>query len=328
MHRHTHPRVRASLVGFVALMLAGLTGGAADSATVPALRAEPSASVDYVALGDSYSAGPLIPQPRTDPFACFRSVNNYPAYLAGYLGVATYRDVTCSGASTSNFENPQPLLLGDPAPAQLDALSAETDLVTVGIGGNDFGLFGTMIDTCGQLAADHPRGDPCRRQFTNRQGVDTKARDARKIQRNVGKALAAVHRRAPNAAVYVVGYPRLLPLTGSCTEVGFATGDYAWGRHVEWLLNRSLHQAADNHRATYLNLYPATKGHDACAGDQAWINGHELKFGVAANFHPFQVGERGMGRAAYHRMTGLVAPSNEDAEPPLGSIILNTPATP
>ena len=59
--------------------------------------------IDYVALGDSFSAGPLIPDARGDPASCFRSTNNYPAYLAGYLDVTSYRDVTCSGASTRDL---------------------------------------------------------------------------------------------------------------------------------------------------------------------------------------------------------------------------------
>src|SRR3954453_16820690 len=63
--------------------------------------------VDYVALGVPYSAGPLIPEQRPDPLACLRSVNNYPAFVAGYLGVTTYRDVTCSGARVRDFSHRQ-----------------------------------------------------------------------------------------------------------------------------------------------------------------------------------------------------------------------------
>jgi hypothetical protein len=36
-------------------------------------------SIDYVALGDSYTAGPLIPVVREDAPGCFRSTSNYPA---------------------------------------------------------------------------------------------------------------------------------------------------------------------------------------------------------------------------------------------------------
>ena len=43
------------------------------------------AEIDYVALGDSYSAGPLVTTVRSDPSGCVRSTDNYPAFLAGWL---------------------------------------------------------------------------------------------------------------------------------------------------------------------------------------------------------------------------------------------------
>ena len=105
--------------------------------------------VDYVALGDSYSAGPLIPVVREDAPGCFRSTNNYPAYLAGLLDVDSYADATCSGASTRDVTHRQPSMLGGTRPRpQADALSERTDLVTVGLGGNDFGLFGSISGGC------------------------------------------------------------------------------------------------------------------------------------------------------------------------------------
>ncbi|GCD92274.1 SGNH/GDSL hydrolase family protein [Nocardioides sp. LS1] len=314
--------LRRALSALVLLAVCALYAAPAGGAQA----AEPD-PIDYVALGDSYSAGPLIRLTRQDPVGCFRSTNNYPAYLAGFLGVATYRDMTCSGARTDDFFTRQGVLLGDAPAPQLSALSADTDLVTIGIGGNDHGLFGSMISTCQQVRHLDPTGSPCRKHFTTRDGVDTKLRDARDIERLVAHALIAVHRAAPNAAVYVVGYPRLLPLTGTCDEVPFATGDYAWGRRIEWLLNKSLQQAAADHRATYVNLYPATRGHDAC-GTDAWINGSVAKLNVALDFHPFQVGEREMGRAVFRSITGQVTPDVAgDAAPPAGSVVLN-PVTP
>ena len=117
-------------------------------------------SLDYVALGDSYSAGPLIPAQRRDPTGCFRSTNNYPAFLAGYLDVTTYRDVACSGARVRDFAKRQTPALGAKVPPQLAALSATTDLVTVGIGGNDFGLFGSLTTACCPAGDEAPDTRP------------------------------------------------------------------------------------------------------------------------------------------------------------------------
>jgi hypothetical protein len=282
--------------------------------------------IDYVALGDSYSAGPLIPTQRPDPANCLRSYNNYPAYLAGYLGVATYRDVTCSGARVRDLSHTQTTVVPGPynPPPQLESLSKGTDIVTVGIGGNDFGLFSAVTGKCSALAAGDPLGAPCTAYFTNSRGVNTKYRDARRIQKHVARGLAAIHAAAPDAMVYVVGYPRLLPQSGTCTAVGFATGDYPFARKVEFLLNRSLRRAAGADDAVYIGTYHDSRGHDACAGADAWINGQKMT-ATAAAYHPNQTGERGMGRTVFHRITGYTAPDGGDASPPLGALILNQP---
>ena len=220
------------------------------------------------------------------------------------------------------------MVFGQITPPQLDALSARTDLVTVGIGGNDYWLFGSIVGTCGALRDRDPRGAPCRRSFTRRidgRRVDTKARDARRVEDRVARVLRAVARRAPEADVYVVGYPRLLPDRGGCAAVSFAAGDYPWGRRVERLLNDSLSAAAERSGATFVDLYPASRGHDACAGSRAWLNGSQTLFGLAAGFHPFQEGMRGMARAVHAFITGDPAPRNADAEPPPGSVVRNGP---
>ena len=83
---------------------------------VPGVPVE-ATEIDYVALGDSFTAGPLIPMAREDAPGCFRSTNNYPAYLAGLLDVATYRDASCSGASTADMAGRQSLMFDEPGAA-------------------------------------------------------------------------------------------------------------------------------------------------------------------------------------------------------------------
>ena len=297
----------------------------AVSAPPPLVPVGRTAVVDYVALGDSYSAGPLIPAMRTDPLGCVRSTNNYPAFLAGYLAVSTYRDVTCSGARVRDLTHQQTAIFGGArVPPQVAALSKQTDLVTVGIGGNDFGLFGDLTSVCPTLAQQQPHGAPCLRHFTDARGVNTKYRDARRVRSHVAAGLREIHRAAPHARVVVVGYPRLLPDRGTCAAGPFATGDYRFARHVGILLNRSLRLAAAAHRATYVSTYGVSRGHDVCAGARAWINGPQTT-ATAAAFHPFEKGERGMARHVLHVLTGRTAPTGADAMPPPGSVILNAP---
>ncbi|WP_127479304.1 SGNH/GDSL hydrolase family protein [Nocardioides pantholopis] len=306
-------------VGMVPAASAGVADDSARVAPSSILVTE-GAEIDYVALGDSYSAGPLVPAQRADPLGCLRSTNNYPAFLAGYFDVASYVDKTCSGAQTADLDRRrQKTILPGPRPRpQVDALSVETDLVTIGIGGNDHKLFGSMIKVCGKVAELAPKGAPCRRHFTTKRGVDTKLRDATRIRKPVVRVLRAVARRAPRAEVYVVGYPRLLPQKGTCKAVKFAAGDYRWGNRVERRLNKSLRQAAARTGATYVDLYPVSRGHDACAGKEAWVNGSTLNPLRAADFHPFLRGMRGAAQEIYRQLTGgRTAPGDAVALPPV-----------
>src|SRR5699024_11469378 len=61
-----------------------------------------------------------------------------------------------SGAVMSHFYEAQ----FDDQPPQLDALTEETDLVTVGIAGNDFGFADLLID-CAKRSITNPVGSPC-----------------------------------------------------------------------------------------------------------------------------------------------------------------------
>src|SRR3954469_3865632 len=56
----------------------------------------------YVALGDSYTAGPLIPNQSLDPLGCLRSDANYPHRVAPAVGMSLV-DVSCSGAETGDM---------------------------------------------------------------------------------------------------------------------------------------------------------------------------------------------------------------------------------
>jgi hypothetical protein len=246
------------------------------------------ASWKYVALGDSYTSGPFIPFVNLTSGACLRSSVNYPHLLATWLGSPDVTDVSCSAAETADMVSPQRTLTGA-VPAQLDALSADTDLVTLGIGGNDFGLFGSITKTCPSLRESDPSGSPCRRYFTIR-GVDTAGRDAGRAGQRVGAVVAEIHQRSPHAKIYVLGYPRITTPNGSCAVPFLASGDSRWANAVEARLNRSMSAAVYSSGGRYVDLYPSTRGHSACARDQAWINGPVTRPFQALAFHPFFAG--------------------------------------
>lgn len=302
-------RVRVVTAMTVLALLAGSASAAAVASPreeVAPVPIEVGAAIDYVALGDSYTAGPLVPVPTPGPLGCVRSSSNYPAFLAAYLQVKTFADVSCSAARTEHLFVSQPGILPAGLPEnqnapQLLAVTAETDLVTLGIGGNDFGLFGELIDSCADLAAENPGADaPCRDHFTI-DGVDTKLRDAAAIQGNVEEALAAIAERAPGATVVVVGYLHILPEEGTCEAVPFAPGDYAWGTQVHQALNASLSRAAEAYGATYVDMYAASVGRDACAAEP-WVNGEQIR-PDAFSYHPFRAGMKGIADTVFRQLT-------------------------
>ncbi len=257
----------------------------------------------YVALGDSYTSGPLIPLQRPDPAGCLRSTNNYPALLARALRVKSYTDVSCAGADTTDMTRPQEIPLGHNRP-QFDALRPNTDLVTLGIGGNDHGVFGSVVGTCPELRESDPEGAPCRAYFTV-DGVDTLRAAIADTGENVAAVLAGIHERSPRARVLVVGYPRIAPPTGTCPDVlPFADGDYAWLNEIEAALNAALAKAAaDDGRSEFVDTYPASLGHDACAGAAAWIQGKDTDPLAAATYHPRRSGMAGVATVLHRYLT-------------------------
>ena len=118
----------------------------------------------YVALGDSYTAVGDLLKPADGPLGCFRSTVDFPHDLAASLHIADLVDASCGGAVTADMTGPQSVL-GGTNPAQFDSLTSDTDLVTVGIGGNDIG-FGDIVTTCGELSLD-VFGNPCQQHFTS-----------------------------------------------------------------------------------------------------------------------------------------------------------------
>jgi lysophospholipase L1-like esterase len=286
---------RLAIAATLLLVGAGCTSGT-DHATARA-SAAPSPTPtprfrSYVALGDSYTAGPFIP--TTDlAGGCFRSDHNYPGLLARRLRIPAVADVSCSAAKTAALTRPQHTFKSAHVPAQLRALRSSTDLVTLGIGGNDFNLFGTLVQTCTYLRHSDPTGAPCTRWL--QQHRPDLFRDIRRTGGRVTRALRLIEHRAPHARVVLVGYLRLAPAHGSCSRLPLAAGDYPLARRIEVALDRALHRAARRAHATYVDMDAASAGHDVCAL-HPWVNGRQTARGKAFAYHPLEAGMRAVAR--------------------------------
>lgn len=279
-------------LGAASVLTAGATGAA--GAATPA--AGQTGGARYVALGDSYTSGPGIPEQTGGD--CARSSVNYPALTAKALGQTSFTDVSCSGATTDDMWRAQ----GENQP-QLDALGKRTKLVTVGIGGNDIG-FGSIIGTCAQLSATDPAGAPCKKQYTAPDGTDQLTTRVNEAAPKIARVLKAVHERAPYAKVVLVGYPTIMPDSGaSCfPAVPIAAGDAAYLRDTEKRLNAMLQEQAARAHVRFADTYGPTTGHDVCvpAADR-WVEGVSPE-SPAAPFHPNAKGEQAMAGAVIARV--------------------------
>jgi len=129
-------------------------------------------------------------------------------------------------------------------------------------------------------------------------GTDQLAPAVKATAPKVAAVLQAIHTRAPAARVLVVGYPDILPNTGTgCWPVvPIAHGDVPYLRGVEAELNQMLANVAAKHQARFVNTYTASIGHDFCQlPGTRWVEGI-VPTSPAAPVHPNKLGERGMAQ--------------------------------
>ena len=254
---------------------------------------------EYVALGDSFTAAPFVP--TTDVAnGCFRSDGNYPSLVAARIDVGRLVDVSCSGADTGDLTSRQATVREATVPPQLSALSPRTDLVTLGIGGNDFSLFTTLVHTCTGLRSTDPQGSPC----TDRLAAQGVALDQRldRVGERVAAAVEEIRARSPQARVLLVGYPRIAPADGTCPQrLPFAAGDYELAIRVTRGLDRALRDAARSTGAEFVEMYAPSRGHSACS-DQPWVNGQGTDRDAALAYHPLPAGQEAVADAVVEEL--------------------------
>jgi lysophospholipase L1-like esterase len=263
----------------VALVLAAGCSPFADSSSSQDAPARTTDKPRYVALGDSYTSAPLVPV--TDMAkGCYRSRANYPALVARKIG-ARLEDRSCGGARTKDlYRNQYPEV-----PAQLTAVKAGVDLVTVSIGGNDQGVFSELVSRCTPLRGENPKGAPCR-SYMRSTGSDRLLSALRATRARVTAIVGEVQQRAPRAKVLVVGYPQIISADSRCARLPLAAGDYAYGEKVNRAMTEVLESAAQATGATYVDVWAASQGHDICSEDP-WVNGAVTDQQRAAAYHPF-----------------------------------------
>ncbi|MBL3665502.1 SGNH/GDSL hydrolase family protein [Streptomyces sp. M2CJ-2] len=260
--------------------------GATTSAPAASAAAEPPR---YVALGDSYAAAPLVPPTDPADLKCLRSLADYPHIAAKALG-AKLTDVSCSGATSRHLSTAQ----HQGTAPQYDALTPDTDIVSVTIGGNDAGLFGELLGCVNILPP--PYGTSCAKENTAGGTDKVRARiDA--WAPAFAAVLDGIARRAPRAEVFVVGYGNYFRKDGCHPAQPFWKQD---ANHLQGAinhLNTVLRKAAEEHGAAFVDTYTPSIGHDVCAAPaDRYVEGL-VPTRAAAPLHPNASGARAVGEA-------------------------------
>jgi hypothetical protein len=229
-------------------------------------------AINYVSIGDSYTSAPGVTPYEENEAAkdCGRSTKNYPHLVAAALNL-TLTDVSCGGATTSDETEEQ---IPGVTPPQDNALNASTEIVTIGMGGNDGGLFGGLLNGCTQtdVYENLPGKAPCKESngghyekfVTETFAADKPAEEA---------ALVHIKELAPNAKVFVIGYPDIMPKKGFCLAFPWKEGDLKWFRKdVEVQGNKMIKAAAIANGASFVDTFKKSEEHNACKPvGERWI---------------------------------------------------------
>ena len=238
---------------------AGLGGiQPSPGASIAALAAAPAAasggvttalSGPMVALGDSYTAGALLPtELRARPLGCLRSAKGYPVLVAAALG-ASLTDVACASAGVTDMTAAQRTSIGA-NPPQLNALAPDDSLVVLTLTGDDIG-FMNVLNECMELS------------FTDR-GAALAVRTTRAAAPTNwppssgprGRGWPPSWRpspRAPRGRGSWWSATRTFPISGGCwPAVPITDGDVAYLRGIELQLNAMLAAAANAADATFV----------------------------------------------------------------------------
>jgi hypothetical protein len=275
-HRVASPLLALALTGLLAACGAGGFGSTPPSPDDQRIHR-------YVALGDTFTAAPGVGTTVGDD-GCLRSNENYPALVAHQLDTSKVDDVSCTGATTTSVTTEaKPGKGKSPVPPQLDAVTEDTDLVTIGMGLADRDLVSNMFHVCTAV--------PC----TDKVTPQAILKDVDTMGTALTAAVRAVQDRAPNAYVVVVGYPNITPDTGSCDAIrGLDQTTVDAANYLLDQINREIRSASRDTGAGYLDVARLSAGHELCSGEP-WVREDKGKRGHG--FEPVAAEQRAVADA-------------------------------
>lgn len=252
----------------------------------------------FVSMGSSYAAGPGVGTPDPASGGCGRSLSNYARTVAAHRHLDLV-DVACSGAVSENI-----LDHGQHGfPAQIEAVTPDTQLVSILIGGNDVGYVGDLY------------GFSCRFEHKDKCNVSSTATLEQRfaaLPAKLDRVIAAVRARAPRARIVLVGYlPALpaLPVAADegkppCAALPLAPEDARRMRDTMTRLTQAFDAAAMRNHVDLVPAAALSAGHDACALDADITGYHPARVDGWKDPVPYHPTQAGMDRiaAAFERI--------------------------
>lgn len=257
--RHTF---RTALV--VATAAAGLIAAAVTPST-----AAPRSDVHYVALGDSFSSGSGAGDNDMSN-DCRRSPNAYPQLWAEEHQPATFDYAACGGAVTQD-------VIAD----QVNALSTDTTLVTISIGGNDADFEGVILSCILQPVNDAQ----CTQALDHSEQVIDDD-----LPERLTETYQAIRERSPQAKVVVADYPHLFDDSTTCLAATKPRRERinAMADDADAVIERE----ATNAGFQFADVRTAFSGHEVCSpgglGNE-WILRIKNDW---ESYHPTATGQR------------------------------------
>jgi lysophospholipase L1-like esterase len=241
--------------------------GAAATATLLLASGAHATTINYVALGDSYSSGVGTRTYISDGTSCQRSLAAYPELAASRIG-ATLTFDACSGATTTDVLN-----------NQLVHLTSATNFVTISIGGNDAG-FTNVITKC---ALPWPYN--CTSDINNAIAFIQNTLPGR-----LDSVYSAIRSHAANAKVVVVGYPRLFNGATCNLLARISATEEGQLNNAADILAGVISARAAAHGFTFVDPRSAFSTHEICSSSE-WLNG--LSNPTSESYHPNTSGHVG-----------------------------------
>ena len=253
---------------------------------------------------------------------CHRHNLAYPVQIASMLHATQSIFVACSGATTANIgaipetakpQHPHSPLnvaggntqLKDVENFRRERLGGQDpSLITIGIGGNDAG-FKSIAMNCSIAVL------PC---SSNSNFVQTVLnRITGPVYEKLEETFTALRYDFPNSTIVAFGYPS--PISASapnCNGLPLYQQDKEFlATEVLGTLNQAISEAAEASSISYVNIAPATVGHEICT-TEPWFRGVSDPF--VASFHPTQLAHDAIAsllpRALHQRRRGAPDPQS------------------